>query len=103
MKAAARPEDLDSATLNEVNLHRVPRLGAQDKCCLLTSTALGRCFPGCCWPKYRKLRRLYGEGMERIDRELDIVKIIKTLRMAKIFLKSSLVTPDIKFAIQHAE
>lgn len=64
---------------------------------------MGRCFPVCCWPKSKKVLRLYEEGQERIDRELDIVKIIKTLRMSKIFLKSSLITPEVRFAILHAE
>ena len=46
----------------------------------------------CCWkrvafPEENKLWRLYTQGQERIEKEFDIVKIIKALRNMKILLK----------------
>ena len=37
------------------------------------------------------------EGKRRIEKELDIVKIIKSIRNVKILMKNSLLSPDVKF------
>lgn len=43
------------------------------------------------------------EGKRRIEKELDIVKIMKSIRNVKILMKNSLLSPDVKFQIAHAE
>jgi hypothetical protein len=45
---------------------------------------------GCCIVQISQYRlwRLYETGMEKIEKELDIVKIIKALRSLKIFYKA---------------
>jgi hypothetical protein len=83
--------------------HRVLRLSCKDKCCLLCSIKMGCCFPSCCWSKHKKIKILYDKGTNRIEDELDIVKIIKTLRMTKTFLENSFITPEIRFGLEHAE
>lgn len=94
---------MQKSVKQEIEKHRIPRLKMKDKCCLLTSSIMGCCFPTCCWRKHKKLMHLYDEGLERIDHELDIVKIIKTLRMTRIFMKNSFLTPELKFGIMHSE
>jgi hypothetical protein len=37
------------------------------------------------------------EGKRRIEKELDIVKIMKSIRNVKILMKNSLLSPDVKF------
>ena len=46
-----------------------------------------RCWKVVSFPEENKLWRLYTNGRERIDKEFDIVKIIKALRNLKILLK----------------
>ena len=47
--------------------------------------------------------RLYKKGKERIEDELDIVKLMKDLRHMKILLKNSLMSKKMQFDIIHAE
>jgi hypothetical protein len=37
------------------------------------------------------------DGKRRIEKELDIVKIMKSIRNVKILMKNSLLSPDVKF------
>ena len=38
-----------------------------------------------------------------MEKELDIIKILKSLRDIKMLMKNSLMTPDIKYQIAHSE
>ena len=49
------------------------------------------------------MQKLYEEGEDRIDTELDIVKIMKGVRDAEVMLKSSVMDNEAQFQIQHAE
>jgi hypothetical protein len=37
------------------------------------------------------------DGKRRIEKELDIIKIMKSIRNVKILMKNSLLSPDVKF------
>lgn len=37
------------------------------------------------------------DGKRRIEKELDILKIMKSIRNVKILMKNSLLSPDVKF------
>jgi len=45
------------------------------------------CIEKVAFPRESKLWRLYEDGQERMDKEFDIVKIIKNIRNLKILLK----------------
>lgn len=87
----------------EIDKHRVVKLSTFDKWMYFLMIFMGRCFPTCWWKKHKKLSLLFEEGKSRISKELDIVKIIKTLRYMRILLKNSLLTPEMRFKIEHAE
>lgn len=59
----------------------------------------------CCIFKFKqnKLKRLYETGIEKIDKELDIVKIIKALRSLKIFYKDRVKKIDRVLLNNHEE
>lgn len=46
----------------------------------------------CCFAKRDKLLKMYEGGEEKINTELDIVKILKTMRDMKILLKGTLMS-----------
>jgi len=46
---------------------------------------------------------LYDLSSERIEKETDIVKIMKKLRNLKILLSNSLMTPEVKFSIAYTD
>ena len=68
---------------------------------------LTRAFCGCCsfkcWPKHSKYNKLFAEGEKRIKSALNMVKIVKNLRQLKILMNNSLMSPEVKFMLQHAE
>ena len=43
------------------------------------------------------------EAQDRLDAELNIVKIIHSLGNMKVLLKSSLMTDDVRFKIMHSQ
>lgn len=47
--------------------------------------------------------KLVKEGKKRIEKELNIVKIMKSLRDIKILMKNSMMSPDIRFQVAHSE
>ena len=69
----------------------------------ISDSCLSCLIPHKLWHKKKKLVRLLNEGRKRIEKELDIVKILKSLRDIKISMKNSLMTPEIKYQISHCE
>lgn len=51
----------------------------------------------------KKYIRLYERGEERVENDLDIVYIIKTLRNLNIYMKNTNLTKQIKFEILHSK
>jgi len=47
--------------------------------------------------------RLYERAEERVENELDICYIIKTLRNLNIFMKNTSMTKQVKFEIAHSK
>ena len=56
--------------------------------CLFLFGCLGKCFIfRKCWPKYKKIKKIFEIGQERIDNEMNIIEMIKVIREVKILLK----------------
>ena len=51
----------------------------------LSRTPFGCCFKFC-WPKYQPFQKLFEEGSTKLEKEMDIVLLIKDLRQLKILL-----------------
>lgn len=73
-----------------------------DNILLYLSNQLGCLFPCICWSKREKLNRLYEKSNDRIDKELDLVKVVKNMKSFRVFLKNFLMTEKIKFEIAHS-
>ena len=61
---------------------------------------LGCC---CCGKKKNRLWRLYNEGQDRIEKEFDLVKIIKSIRNMKVIMKHKLMNEKLKLEVKHSE
>jgi hypothetical protein len=46
--------------------------------------------------------KVLNEGKERIEKELNIVKIMKSVRDIKILMKHSMMSPDVRFQVAHS-
>jgi hypothetical protein len=40
-----------------------------------------------CWPKHKKIIKIFDIGKEKIDHEMNIIEMIKVIREVKIVLK----------------
>ena len=55
-----------------------------------------------CWKNGSKYEKVFKKGQQRIDAELNIVKLMNNLRNIKILLKASLMKdPDIRYQVKH--
>ncbi len=48
------------------------------------------------WPKFKKVKTLFYKGGKKLNKELSIIEIVKTLRKAEIFLHSKYITSKMK-------
>jgi hypothetical protein len=78
--------------------HKKIVLRVQDFLKLYFARTFGSCFPQCIFggKKRQKLMKLYEMAEERLEKEMNMVKIIKSLRTIKILMKSSLLTEEVK-------
>lgn len=46
--------------------------------------------------------KLYNQGKLRIEKDLNIIKLVRNIKRLKILMKCSLLTKDVKFQIAHS-
>jgi hypothetical protein len=100
-KAKKLAEDKEIAA--EIENHHPVHIRFLDSVRLFIANQLGCLFCNCLWSKKRQYQRLYDKGQERIEEQLDIVKLLRNLKDMNILLKSSLMSKKVLFDIQHAE
>ena len=54
-----------------------------------------------CWPKYKPFQNLYKKGVHKLEKEMDIVLLIKELRQLKILMQHELKNEDLQLEIKH--
>lgn len=71
------PEGIKSKLRLELKKHRVIQFGLKDKLCYYLHNQLGQFFIcGCCWRNRKQLTTLVDEAQDRLDSELNIIKMI---------------------------
>lgn len=55
------------------------------------------------FPKGKNYKLLFDETQNRIKKELDVVKLITSMRNMKTFLKSTSMNEEIRFKIRHSK
>lgn len=63
----------------------------------VSDSPFGFLIPSFMWKKKKKLLKMLHDGKKRVEKELDIVKIMKSIRNVKILMKNSLLSKDVKF------
>ena len=76
--------------------HRHISISTKDSCCLFISNKLDCFFPTCCWSKREKLTKLFETSEDRIEAELDLIKVMRNIRSQKILLKSKLMDKQMR-------
>jgi hypothetical protein len=79
-------------------MHRPIRIAMWENILLYVSDSpFGFLIPSFMWKKKKKLLKMLHDGKKRVEKELDIVKIMKSIRNVKILMKNSLLSKDVKF------
>ena len=86
---------------NELQRYRYPKLKTIDKLKLWLSNRAD--LSEICWSRKSKVKRLYSEGSLKIEKMLDLKKLIMNIRTMKTLLKHSLLTENIKEKISNIE
>lgn len=64
----------------ELDIHHPIKLYPKDNFCLYLSNRLGMLFPSFCWPKRKQFQKLYKITKDRMEKQLNIIKLIKNVR-----------------------
>lgn len=89
------PEDTPKEIKEELAKHKYVEIRNGDW--IRTYFARVLYVPQCCFPRRDKFIRLYEKGQDRIDTDLDIVKIMKSIRNMKILMRNSFMDDETKF------
>lgn len=87
----------------ELDTHRAIKLHTRDNFCLYLSHRMGCFFPSFCWKKKAKFQKLYSMTQDRMENQLNIIKMVRNVRNLKMISKFSLLTPKLKTQLTHAE
>lgn len=97
------PEELSPRQQNSYEQNRLIIISKLDKLLLFLSPPLQIGKYLCCfWSKYKKMNMFYKLGKERVEKELNISKLVKNLRNLKILIKNSFLNDNIGFMIYHS-
>ena len=100
------PKDAGDMIKSRVYTHRIIKIRTGLSCKLFFAKLMGPffCNNACGVPnnKLSKYMRLYERGEERVENELDICYIIKTLRLLTVWMKNTKLSKQVKFEMQHS-
>jgi len=86
----------------EIDKHRKIRVRLIDSIRLyFANSRFGCCCKPKTWKNVNKFKKLYRIGENRIEKELNIVKIMKNIKDIKICLRNSIMDDRVKFEIGH--
>lgn len=96
------PKHLDPKNRKEIEKHRLIRMATTDKVFLFLHYNLPLLAFCCCkWKNKDKLYHMYQDGKYRIEKDLNLVRLVKTLKRIHILMKNSLMTSKRDFEIVH--
>lgn len=93
----AMPEGTPEFMKKEISKHRYIKVKLIDEIKLYFARHLGPLVSGCCFKRKENFIKMYDRGKDRIDAELNIVKIMRTLRDLKILMKNSLMDEETRY------
>ena len=92
--------------IEELKKHKKIALRTKTNVCLYFQRQLLCLTQTVCWncvsKRYERLIHLFDQTTEKLESELNIVKIIRNLREMKIYLNNNLLDRQIKFHINHS-
>ena len=81
--------------MEEIKKHHIIRISKLDNVKLFLANLFNRFCCSCCWKKKEKFQSLFEQCQDKVDSQLDVMKLIQNLAKLKIILKNSLMSPEI--------
>ena len=88
--------------MEEIKKHHIIRISNLNNVKLFLANFFNRLCCSCCWKKKEKFQSLFEQCQDKVDSQLDVMKLIQNLAKLKIILKNSLMSPEIVCQIQHS-
>ena len=79
---------IDKNKKKEIIKNKAIYISLKDFIFLFLSRISFSCYLKFCWPKYQPFTKLFEKGKEKLEMEMDIVRLIKDLRQLKILLQN---------------
>ena len=94
------PDELlgDEAFMKEIRKHKLIKVSTSEKLLVLfhayIPVFISNFFS---WDKKVQLLRLYNEGKKKIDRDLNVIRLVKNLNFLKIFMNNNLMSDKVRW------
>ena len=95
-------QNLSTKLQFEISKHYTLHLKIMDKVKLYLSQYFGFLCCKPCWMRRDKFTKMYEEGASKMEKELNIFKLLKSIRRMKILVKNQMMTPKIKTLLDHS-
>ena len=82
-------------------LHKQIKFSFKNKLLIYLNDVIGLKIPKLFWKNKEPILKLYQEGSSKIEKMLDLSKMIKNNRTFKILLKNTLLNKDVQNQIKH--
>ena len=97
------PESTPRHMKDEILKHRYIDIKTKYWVKVYFARILGDCCCNCMFKRKDRFMKLYERGQDRVEAELNIVKIMKSLRDMKILMKNSMMDKQVRYQIRHSE
>jgi len=88
----------------EMKKHRIIKLHKYDNVCVFVHRYMGWVFGKCgfIWSNKKKIMDLFNESQTRIQKDLNVISLLKYHKIFKILMKHSLLSNEIKYDCIHS-
>ena len=87
----------------EIKKHRLIKISLVEKLLIFVHVYLPCLARVCKWGKRREFMRLYNEGKRKIDRDFNVIRMVKNLNFLKIFMMNNLMSDKVRWQVAHCE
>jgi len=90
----------------EIDKHKTISLHMQDNLKLFVSKFIcnySKLLSRKCWRRRDKFFQLYDKGYEKLKKQLNVIKLIKTVKHNKTLMRNSIMSQSIKNTLAHCE
>lgn len=94
----------DDNFMLEIKKHKLIKIPTKEKLLMFFHVYIPQCISKLfSWRKKESFLRLYNEGKQKIDRDLNVIRLVKNLNFLKIFMNNNLMSEKVRWQVAHCE